>query len=91
MNFAHTSPFKHLIPPVSDMWSHPITFSRTWMAVISEHHRDANEKAFQSRSSNLDDMLKRQAFQKAHGTEKGPMEKYFGLGKRDPGEGERTR
>lgn len=86
MNFAHTSPFKNLLPPVSDMWSEPITFTRTWMNVMSIHFADANQKAFASRSANLDDVLKRQAFQKAHGTEKGPMERYFGFGKRDPDE-----
>lgn len=54
------------------------------MSVMSTHYADANQKAFESRSRNLDDVLKRQAFQKAHGTEKGPMERYFGFGKRDP-------
>ena len=86
MNFAHTSPFKNLLPPVSDMWSEPITFARAWSSVMSLHFADANKKAYQSRSANLDDVLKRQAFQKVHNTEKGPMERYFGFGKRDPDE-----
>ena len=86
MNFAHTSPFKHLLPPVENIWSEPVTFLGQWKNVMGLHFDDANKKAFQSRSANLDDVLKRQAFQKAHGTEKGPMERYFGFGKRDPDE-----
>ncbi|SPO03384.1 uncharacterized protein DNG_06067 [Cephalotrichum gorgonifer] len=86
INFTHTSPFKHLIPPVSDAYDQPITFLRTWMSVLSVHYEDANRKAFESRSRKMDDVLKRQAFQRAHETEKGPMEKYFGFGRQEPEE-----
>lgn len=88
MNFAHTSPFKKALPPISNIFEEPITFVRTWMSVLNTHYMDANQKAFESRARAMDDVIKRQAFQKAHGTEKGPMERYFGFGKKDPDEGE---
>lgn len=88
MNFNHTSPVKHLIPPIEEAYSQPGMFVRQWMNALGAHYEDSSRKAFESRARNMDDVLKRQAFQIAHGTEKGPMERYFGLGRRQPEEDE---
>ncbi|PKS06992.1 hypothetical protein jhhlp_005589 [Lomentospora prolificans] len=84
MNFAHTSPFKHLLPPISEFSEHPIDFIQTYLSVLKLHNQHNSQLAFESRSKKMDDVLKRQAFQRAHNSEKGPIEKYFGLGRKEP-------
>lgn len=84
MNFAHTSPFKHLLPPISELSEHPIDFIQAYLSVMKLHNQHNSQMAFESRNKKMDDVLKRQAFQMAHKSEKGPMEKYFGLGRKEP-------
>lgn len=81
MNYAYNSPFKDLVPPISDMWAHPIQFASAWKNVITMHEKDKALKANEHRARNLDDVAKRRYFMKTHGIEtKDPITTVFGKG-----------
>ncbi|WYZ37464.1 hypothetical protein EsH8_II_000970 [Colletotrichum jinshuiense] len=80
LNFNHTSPFKHLLPPASEFWSSPIDFIRTWVHVLQLHERDRNEKAIAMHSRHTDDVAKRQYYRKVHGLDKeNPIANFLGM------------
>ncbi|KAF6821264.1 hypothetical protein CSOJ01_00270 [Colletotrichum sojae] len=80
LNFTQTSPFKHLLPPGSEFWSHPIDFIGTWIRVIQLHERDRNEKAIARHTQHTDDVAKRQYYRKEHGLDKeNPVANFLGM------------
>lgn len=81
MNYAYNSPYKDLVPPISDLWTHPIHFFVAWKNVIMLHEKDKAEKAVEHRTRHLDDVAKRRYFMKMHGIEtKDPVSIVFGKG-----------
>lgn len=80
LNFTHTSPFKHLLPPASEFWSHPVDFVRTWVRVLQLHERDRNEKTIAMHTRHTDDVAKRQYYRKEHGLDKkNPIANFLGM------------
>lgn len=85
MNYAFNSPYKALVPPISDLWNRPTYFFVAWKEVITLHEKDKAQKAIDHRNASLDDHAKRQYFMKMHGIEaKDPVTMIFGKGKDDP-------
>ncbi|KAJ4142654.1 hypothetical protein NW754_010092 [Fusarium falciforme] len=81
MNYAYNSPYKDLVPPISDLWTQPIHFFVGWKNVILLHEQDKAEKAVEHRTRHLDDVAKRRYFMKMHGIEtKDPVSIVFGKG-----------
>lgn len=79
MNYAYNSPFKELVPPISDLWNNPVYFFVAWKEVIISHEKDKAIKAGEHRTRNLDDVAKRKYFMKMHGIEaKDPVQMVFG-------------
>lgn len=82
MNYAFNSPYKALVPPLSDLWNRPTYFFVAWKEVILLHEKDKAQKAIDHRNSNIDDHAKRMYFMKMHGIEpKDPVSMVFGKGK----------
>lgn len=79
MNYALNSPFKDLLPPISDLWSHPLHFLSAWKNVVVMHEKDKATKAREHRLAHQDDVAKRRYFMKMHGIEtKDPITIMFG-------------
>ncbi|KAG6003891.1 hypothetical protein E4U43_000830 [Claviceps pusilla] len=79
INYAYNSPFKDLVPPLSDLWHQPTYFFAAWKNVISLHEQDKATKAREHRIRNLDDIAKRKYYMKVHGIEaKDPVSMVFG-------------
>jgi hypothetical protein len=82
MNYAHNSPFKELVPPISDLWNRPQYFFVAWKEVIVLHEKEKARLAYEHRMHSLDDVAKRRYFMKMHGIEtKDPVSMVFGSGK----------
>lgn len=85
MNYAYNSPFKDLVPPISDLWQHPSYFIAAWKNVIILHEKDKAEKAVEHRTRSLDDVAKRKYYMKMHGIEtKDPVTMVFGKDEEKP-------
>ncbi|KAF4978035.1 hypothetical protein FDECE_18274 [Fusarium decemcellulare] len=81
MNYAYNSPYKDLVPPISELWTSPVHFFVAWKNVIILHEQDKAEKANDHRTRHLDDVAKRRYFMKMHGIEtKDPVSVVFGKG-----------
>lgn len=79
MNYAYNSPFKDLVPPISDLWHQPTYFFAAWKNVIALHEKDKATKAGEHRTRHLDDIAKRKYYMKVHGIEaKDPVAMVFG-------------
>lgn len=79
LNYAYNSPFKDLVPPISDLWRSPAAFVSQWKQVIVMHEKEKALKAGEHRTRHLDDVAKRQFYMKAHGIEaKDPVTMVFG-------------
>ncbi|KAG6009796.1 hypothetical protein E4U21_001226 [Claviceps maximensis] len=79
INYAYNSPFKDLVPPLSDLWHQPTYFFTAWKNVISLHEQDKATKAREHRTRHLDDIAKRKYYMKVHGIEaKDPVSMVFG-------------
>ncbi|KAG5951973.1 hypothetical protein E4U53_001923 [Claviceps sorghi] len=79
INYAYNSPFKDLVPPLSDLWHQPTYFFAAWKNVISLHEQDKAIKAREHRTRHLDDIAKRKYYMKVHGIEaKDPVSMVFG-------------
>jgi hypothetical protein len=68
-SFLHTSPFAHLVPPLSSVFIHPISFFRESWAVFRLHLDYTTEKTAHSRAQNILDAQKRRIYRRAHGME----------------------
>ncbi|KAL6914503.1 hypothetical protein FSST1_012263 [Fusarium sambucinum] len=85
MNYAYNSPYKELVPPISDLWTQPVHFFVAWKHVITLHEQDKAVKAKEHRTNHLDDVAKRRMFMKMHGIEtKDPVTVMFGKGEEEP-------
>ena len=81
MNYAMNSPFKDQLPPISDVWRHPIDFVVGWKDVIAMHEKDKAIKAYEHRVAHQNDVAKRRYYMKMHGIEaKDPITLVFGKG-----------
>jgi hypothetical protein len=79
MNIATNSPFKELLPPISDLWRQPVHFFSTWTNVILMHERDKGIRAYEHRIAHQNDVAKRRYYMKMHGIEtKDPITSVFG-------------
>ena len=79
MNYAYNSPYKELVPPISDLWNQPTYFFVAWENVIAMHEKDKAIKARDHRNRHLDDVSKRKYFMKMHGIEpRDPVTMVFG-------------
>lgn len=79
MNYAYNSPFKDLVPPISDLWQQPTYFFSQWKNVILMHEKDKALKAVEHRNQHIDDVAKRRYFMKMHGIEPmNPVAMVFG-------------
>lgn len=79
MNYAMNSPFKDLVPPISDLWRHPLEFVSAWKNVIILHEKDKAIKAYEHRIAHQNDVAKRRYYMKMHGIEtKDPITQVFG-------------
>ncbi|KAI9842809.1 MAG: hypothetical protein M1837_006912 [Sclerophora amabilis] len=66
-NFRQTSPFAHMLPPTSDIFSHPIAFVSTYTEVFKLHTAHKSEETAERRKKKVDDAMKRKQYRKAHG------------------------
>lgn len=79
MNYSRNSPFKDLVPPISDLWHSPLAFASAWKNVIVLHEQDKSARARDHRFAGLDDAAKRRYYMKMHGIEpKNPVHAVFG-------------
>ncbi|RDA92265.1 hypothetical protein CP533_5751 [Ophiocordyceps camponoti-saundersi (nom. inval.)] len=82
LNYTHHSPFKELVPAISDLWQRPLYFLSAWKNVIILHEKDKSAKAVDHRMAHLDDVAKRRYYMKMHGIEpKDPVTMVFGKSK----------
>ncbi|EEQ92512.1 uncharacterized protein BDCG_07632 [Blastomyces dermatitidis ER-3] len=69
-NFKHTSPFAHLLPPWSQLLTHPIDTISQVLAVLKMHADHQTLETAEKRKKKIDDVEKRRAYRQAHGLEK---------------------
>ncbi|KAI3399227.1 hypothetical protein diail_7596 [Diaporthe ilicicola] len=69
-NFKSNTPFADMLPASSDYWEHPIISMRTLFDVwrLTQLHNSA--VVAEKRKKNVDDVVKRSEYRKAHGLEK---------------------
>lgn len=67
--FLKTSPYAHLIPPISTLLFHPINYIRESLSVIRLHIDYTTEKTNASRQQKILDAQKRRLYRRAHGME----------------------
>ncbi|KAK5207112.1 hypothetical protein LTR47_008725 [Exophiala xenobiotica] len=67
--FLKTSPYAHLIPPISSLPFHPITYIRESLSVIKLHIDYTTAQANESRQQKILDAQKRRLYRRAHGME----------------------
>lgn len=58
-----------MLPPLSDVFYHPITFFRTFAEVVKLEGLRQSEETKERRARKVDDISKRAAYRKAHGME----------------------
>lgn len=58
-----------MLPNASDLFFHPIAFTRTCLEVLRLHSAARSAETAERRKQNVDDVQKRSAFRKAHGLE----------------------
>jgi hypothetical protein len=81
MNYSTNSPFKDLLPPISDLWRQPVHFFNTWTRVIVMHEQEKALRAGEHRTAHQNDVAKRRYYMKMHGIEtKDPITAVFGKG-----------
>lgn len=68
-NFKNTSKFADMLPPASDLFFHPIAFTRTCIEVLRLHTAAVSAETAERRKRVVDDVGKRGEFRKAHGLE----------------------
>ncbi|KAJ9605474.1 hypothetical protein H2200_010131 [Cladophialophora chaetospira] len=68
-NFLRTSPYAHLIPPISSFPLHPITYISETLSVINLHVDYETQKTNDSRQQKILDAQKRRLYRRAHGLE----------------------
>ncbi|KAK5062793.1 hypothetical protein LTR84_004868 [Exophiala bonariae] len=69
VTFMKTSPFAHLIPPISSLVFHPITYIREGLSVLRLHVEYTSQQTEASRQKKILDAQKRRLYRRAHGME----------------------
>ncbi|EHY60346.1 hypothetical protein HRR83_000107 [Exophiala dermatitidis] len=77
--FVKTSPYGHLLPPISSLFFHPITYFREALAVVRLHIEYTTEQANESRQQKILDAQKRRLYRRAHGMENLDAEEEQGI------------
>ncbi|KAI1612875.1 hypothetical protein EDD36DRAFT_248007 [Exophiala viscosa] len=67
--FLKTSPYAHLMPPVSSLPFHPITYVKESLSVIKLHIDYTTAQTNESRQQKIRDAQKRRLYRRAHGME----------------------
>jgi hypothetical protein len=68
-NFKRTSKFADMLPSASDLFFHPIAFTRTFLEVLKLHSAAMTAETVERRRNKVDDVSKRAEYRKAHGLE----------------------
>ncbi|KAH8678060.1 hypothetical protein BX600DRAFT_507039 [Xylariales sp. PMI_506] len=67
LRFNATSPFAHMVPPISEFPSHPIEYIRTCLEVLRLHEEHESAITAEKRRKKVEDVAKRNEYRKAHG------------------------
>ena len=78
-SFLLTSPFAHLIPPISSLPLHPITYVSEWASTVRLHVDYNSQKTSEARRDGILDAQKRRLFRRAHGMEDLDAEEEQGI------------
>jgi len=66
-NFQQNSPFADMIPPWTDMFTHPVAFWRRWVEIVRLNTAHQTAETQEKRKRKVEDVAKRAAYRKAHG------------------------
>lgn len=66
-NFKRTSKFADMLPDASDLFFHPIGFTKQCFEVLRLHTAAVGAETKERRQRSVDDVTKRDAYRKAHG------------------------
>lgn len=83
LNFLHTSPYTHLLPPRGEFLSSPLAFVSQYLNVYKMHTVHISAEAAERRMKKVEDVQKRQEFRKAHGFDNGG---FYGTNPAPPAE-----
>jgi hypothetical protein len=78
-SFLHTSPYAHLLPPLSSFPFHPINFIRETWSVYTLHVAYRTDQIARTRHQDLRDHQNRRLYRRAHGMEDMDVEEDQGL------------
>jgi len=79
MHYATYSPYKDLVPPISDLWTRPFHYFSMWKHVIILHEQHKNVRATEEKLARQNDNMKQRYYRKMHGIEeKNPIHSVFG-------------
>jgi hypothetical protein len=78
-SFLLTSPFAHLIPPISSLPLHPISYVSEWLSTIRLHVEYNSQKTAEKRHEGILDAQKRRLYRRAHGMEDLDAEEEQGI------------
>jgi hypothetical protein len=78
-SFILTSPFAHLIPPISSLPLHPLTYVSEWLSTIRLHVEYNSQKTAEKRREGILDAQKRRLYRRAHGMEDLDAEEEQGI------------
>ncbi|KAI9776192.1 MAG: hypothetical protein M1839_000513 [Geoglossum umbratile] len=70
-NFRNSTPFAHLLPPLSDFPTSPLSFISTYIEVFKLHTAHESARAAERRRQKVEDVQKRSQYRKAHGLDGG--------------------
>lgn len=79
VTFMKTSPYAHLIPPISTLVFHPITYIREGLSVLRLHIEYTSQQTEASRQKKILDAQKRRLYRRAHGMEDLDAEEEEGI------------
>lgn len=68
-SFLLTSPFAHLVPPISSLPLHPVSYVAEWLSTIRMHVEYNSQKTAEKRREGIQDAQKRRLYRRAHGME----------------------
>ena len=69
-NFKRNSPFADMLPHWTQLFVHPIKFTRTCVEVLRLNAAHVTAETQERRKRKVEDVQKRSAYRKAHGLEK---------------------
>ncbi|KAH8811766.1 hypothetical protein F5884DRAFT_288961 [Xylogone sp. PMI_703] len=69
-NFKRDSPFADMLPHWSQLFTHPIAFTRTVVEVLRLHAAHVTAETQERRNRKVEDVEKRSEYRKAHGLDK---------------------